>query len=42
MVAHGDGDKKIWMTELGAPTSDPSADGVSQSERVRPGEVAPA
>jgi polysaccharide biosynthesis protein PslG len=30
MVAQGDGAKKIWMTEIGAPTSDPSAEGVSQ------------
>lgn len=35
MVYHGDGDMKIWMTELGAPTSDPSAEGVSQEEQAR-------
>lgn len=35
MVDHGDGDKKIWMTEFGAPTSDPSAEGVSQQEQAR-------
>lgn len=35
MVAHGDGGKKIWMTELGAPTSSPSAEGVSQEEQAR-------
>jgi hypothetical protein len=35
MVAHGDGSKKIWMTELGAPTSDPSAEGVSQIEQAK-------
>jgi hypothetical protein len=35
MVAHGDGDKKIWMTELGAPTCDPSADGVSEPEQAK-------
>jgi polysaccharide biosynthesis protein PslG len=35
MVDNGDGAKKIWMTELGAPTSDPSAEGVSQDEQAR-------
>ncbi len=35
MVANGDGGKKIWMTELGAPTSDPSAQGVSQQEQTK-------
>jgi hypothetical protein len=34
MVAHGDGDKKIWLTELGAATSD-SPEGVSQAEQAR-------
>jgi hypothetical protein len=34
MVAHGDGDKKIWLTELGAPTSD-SPGGVSQAEQAK-------
>lgn len=32
MTANGDGGKKIWMTELGAPTSD-DGDGVSQQEQ---------
>jgi GH35 family endo-1,4-beta-xylanase len=35
MVDNGDGGKKIWMTELGAPTSAPSAAGVSQAEQAR-------
>jgi hypothetical protein len=35
MVTNGDGGKKIWMTELGAPTSDPSAEGVSQAEQAK-------
>jgi hypothetical protein len=35
MIDNGDGAKKIWMTELGAPTSDPSAEGVSQEEQAR-------
>lgn len=35
MVDQGDGAKKIWMTELGASTSDPSAEGVSQQEQTR-------
>lgn len=35
MVDKGDGAKKIWMTELGAPTSDSAADGVSQDEQAR-------
>jgi hypothetical protein len=35
MVANGDGEKKIWMTEMGAPTSAPTADGVSQQEQAR-------
>lgn len=35
MVAHGDGDKQIWLTELGAPTSDPSAEGVSETEQAK-------
>jgi hypothetical protein len=33
MVDHGDGGKKIWMTEVGAPTSD-TPDGVSQQEQA--------
>jgi hypothetical protein len=35
MVDNGDGGKKIWMTEIGAPTSAPSAAGVSQDEQAR-------
>ena len=35
MVAHGDGGKKIWLTELGAPTSAPTAEGVSQEDQAR-------
>ena len=35
MVANGDGNKKIWMTEFGAPTSAPQARGVSQDEQAR-------
>jgi polysaccharide biosynthesis protein PslG len=35
MVDNGDGAKKIWMTEIGAPTSAPSAAGVSQEEQAR-------
>jgi hypothetical protein len=34
MAANGDGGKKIWMTEFGAPTSE-DADGVSQKEQAR-------
>lgn len=34
MVANGDGDKKIWMTEMGAPTSAPWAEGVTQQEQA--------
>jgi hypothetical protein len=34
MVANGDGDKKIWMTEFGAPTSE-DADGVSPQEQAK-------
>jgi hypothetical protein len=34
MVAHGDASKKIWLTELGAPTADSSAGGVSQAEQA--------
>ena len=26
MTVHGDGDEKVWMTEFGAPTSDPDAE----------------
>lgn len=35
MAANGDGDKKIWMTEFGAPTSSPESRGVSQDEQAR-------
>ncbi|MEU0494311.1 hypothetical protein [Mycobacterium sp. NPDC006124] len=35
MAGNGDGNKKVWMTELGAPTSDPSAEGVSQQEQAK-------
>ena len=35
MVDNGDGGKKIWMTEIGAPTSAPSAAGVNQDEQAR-------
>lgn len=34
MAANGDGGKKIWMTELGAPTCD-CADGVSPQEQAK-------
>jgi polysaccharide biosynthesis protein PslG len=34
MAVHGDGAKKIWMTEIGAPTSD-DAFGVSQQEQAK-------
>ncbi len=33
MTLDGDGDEKVWMTEFGAPTSDPRAQGVSQEEQ---------
>jgi polysaccharide biosynthesis protein PslG len=35
MVDNGDGDKLIWMTEIGAPTSAPEAAGVSQQEQAK-------
>jgi hypothetical protein len=35
MGDNGDGNKKIWMTELGAPTSSPSAEGVTEQEQIR-------
>ncbi|MHA3023216.1 hypothetical protein ACXPWS_23505 [Mycobacterium sp. BMJ-28] len=35
MNAHGDGGKKIWMTEIGASTSDIPGDGVSQQEQAK-------
>jgi hypothetical protein len=34
MVGNGDGGKKIWMTEMGAPTSE-DAEGVSQQEQAK-------
>ena len=34
MLANGDGGKKIWMTEIGAPTCD-CHDGVSQVEQAK-------
>lgn len=34
MVAHGDGGKSIWLTELGAPTA-AGPDGVSQQEQAK-------
>lgn len=36
MVAHGDSNKKIWLTEIGAPTCDcASGVGVSQQEQAK-------
>jgi len=35
MAAHGDGGKKIWLTELGAPTSEGDGQGVSQQEQAK-------
>lgn len=35
MVANGDGGKKIWLTEMGASTSDIPGDGVSQQEQAK-------
>ena len=35
MTVHGDGHKKIWMTELGAPTSDTTDEAVTQEEQAR-------
>lgn len=35
MVDNGDGGKKIWMTEIGAPTAAATAGGVSQQEQAR-------
>lgn len=35
MTLNGDGDKDIWMTELGAPTSSPDAEGVSQETQTQ-------
>ena len=35
MTLNGDGDQKIWMTELGAPTSNTTDEGVSQDEQAK-------
>lgn len=35
MVDNGDGGKKIWMTEIGAPTAAATPGGVSQQEQAR-------
>lgn len=35
MIARGDGAKKIWFTEIGAPTAADSPDGVSQVEQAK-------
>ena len=35
MTAHGDGDLKIWMTELGAPTAAATDEGVTQEEQAK-------
>jgi hypothetical protein len=35
MVDNGDGGKKIWMTEIGAPTAAATAGGVSQQEQAK-------
>ncbi|OBA74499.1 hypothetical protein A5633_20620 [Mycolicibacterium elephantis] len=35
MVDNGDGAKKIWMTEIGAPTAAATPGGVSQQEQAR-------
>jgi polysaccharide biosynthesis protein PslG len=35
MAANGDGGMKIWLTELGAPTSDPDSEGVSQQDQAQ-------
>jgi polysaccharide biosynthesis protein PslG len=35
MIDNQDGTKKIWMTEIGAPTSAPQTAGVSQLEQAR-------
>ena len=34
MIAHGDGDKKIWATEFGAPTNGPSGSYVSEATQA--------
>jgi polysaccharide biosynthesis protein PslG len=35
MTTHGDGNKMIWMTELGAPTASATDEGVSQEEQAK-------
>jgi polysaccharide biosynthesis protein PslG len=35
LADNGDGEKKIWMTEMGAPTSAPTAEGVSQQQQAQ-------
>lgn len=35
MTANGDGDKKIWATEFGAPTNGPSGSSVSEADQSR-------
>ena len=35
MTLHGDGDQRIWMTELGAPTSNTTDEGVDQEEQAK-------
>lgn len=35
LAANGDGGKKIWLTEIGAPTSDAPSPGVSQQDQAR-------
>ncbi|MGE2724615.1 family 1 glycosylhydrolase [Mycolicibacterium pulveris] len=35
MIDNGDGGKKIWMTEIGAPTAAATPGGVSQQEQAR-------
>ena len=35
MTMHGDGNMKIWMTEMGAPTASATDEGVSQEEQAK-------
>lgn len=35
MTAHGDRDKRVWLTEFGAPTNDTTRGGVSQEEQAQ-------
>ena len=35
MTVHGDGNMKIWMTEMGAPTASATDEGVSQEEQAK-------